>query len=374
MMRNGMAGVATSLALCGLVVADEKLLVQRGGIMGREFSEVGRLYVDDDELIHFRTDQRLYYFSHMVYVWDALEAAGVVRDGGIACSGPVRITGNYSKAQSVYNFLEEPALRGSQIMWIDRVERVQATVGGRGEAIPLFVGESLDGWSVLPADASDDPAGWTVDGGVLGGSSRPGGGTQTVLSGECFSDFELTFEYRAPWGTSASLLLRADEEGGGIALAIDHVDEGTIGFPKSAAGATRPFMLYETREERGVGAGAHVHVQFDGRSDDDALGRGGLLQCGTLGDFLNAWDGAFWNLVRVRCVGGDPEVTLWINGFQVCGFKASGVAMTESNPPPVGAVEGWVVHSSGRIGFALHSAPPGEPGLLLREVRVRRLD
>ena len=72
MMRSWTAGVLTLLILCGSALADENPLVVRGGVMGRGFSEVGKLYVDNDDLIHFRTDQRLYYFSHMYYIWDAL--------------------------------------------------------------------------------------------------------------------------------------------------------------------------------------------------------------------------------------------------------------------------------------------------------------
>ena len=122
MMRNWIAGVLAMIAL-GSLGADENPLLQRGRIDGKEFSEVGRLYVDDDKLIHFRTDQRLYYFSHMYYIWDTLAESGVVKDGKITYDKPLRITGNYSKAAYVYNFLQEPALRGSQIVWIDRIEK-----------------------------------------------------------------------------------------------------------------------------------------------------------------------------------------------------------------------------------------------------------
>ena len=88
---------ALFLAVLGCsLMADEKPLILRGQIDGKAFSEVGRLYVDNDRLIHFRTDQRLYYFSHMYYIWDALTKAGVVADGKIVHHDPIRITGNLS--------------------------------------------------------------------------------------------------------------------------------------------------------------------------------------------------------------------------------------------------------------------------------------
>ena len=175
MMRDWAAAALTLLILSAPVRADERPLVNRGGVMGREFSELGRLYIDDDGLIHFRTDQRLYYFSHMYFIWDALAAAGVVIDGKITYDQPLRITGNYSKAQSVYNFLEEPALRGSQIMWIDRVEKVELPIRGGSGLMPLFDGESLQGWSILPAVAPADTSAWKVKGNVLSGSAPAAG-------------------------------------------------------------------------------------------------------------------------------------------------------------------------------------------------------
>ncbi|MCF7765009.1 MAG: DUF1080 domain-containing protein [Verrucomicrobia bacterium] len=374
MMRHCAASLLTWFMLYGAVAAaDENPPVLRGGVMAREFSEEGRLYVDDDALIHFRTDQRLYYFSHMYYIRNALEAAGVVRDGKITCEQLLRITGNYSKAQYVYNFLEEAPLRGSQIMWIDRVEKVDPPSQGRGTPVPLFDGKSLEGWSVLPMPAPGAPSAWQVKDNVLSGSAAPVGGTGLLLSGASFTDFELSFEYRSSWRTSASLLLRADENGEGIALGMDHIDGGTIGFPKADGAASRPFKLHETREERGVGAAAHHHLQYEGRFNYDAIARDNLIQCCKLGEFLTEWDSAFWNVVRIRCSGPNPEITVWINGFQVNRFHANEVKMSDPNPAHMGAMEHFVMHPAGRIGFAVHSTQEEAPGFLLREIRVKAL-
>jgi hypothetical protein len=365
MRRSGIVSTCF-LAVLFSLRADEKPSVVRGGIDGKEFSEVGRLYVDDDKLIHFRSDQRLYYFSHMYYIWDTLAKADVVADSKIIHDKPIRITGNYSKAAYVYNSLEEPALRGSQIVWIDRVERVESLPEKEKAFKPLFDGESLKGWSSSPA--------WLVKDNVISCSAPTERGTETLISQSSHSDFELSFEYRCSWKTSASLLLRASEKGEGIALSLDHIDGGTIGFPKFAAGASRPFTLHETREQRGVGANRHYHIQYDGRFHYDAVAQNKLLECCQLNEFLREWDGAFWNIVRVRCVGLDPEVTIWINGFLVSKFKASTVVLREKTPPHIGAIERFGVHPSGHIGFAVHASQCEETEWLLREVRLVNVD
>lgn len=362
--------LVVGFALTGPVATEESPLIQRGGIMGREFSEVGRLYVEDDALIHFRTDERLYYFSHMYYIWDALAAAEVVKGGKIIYDDPLRITGNYSKAQYVYNFLEEPALRGSQIMWIDRVDKVDTSNDEEEAFTSLFDGESLTDWSIAPTDSKA----WKVEGKVLSGSATSANAASSLISEAAFTDFELAFEYRCSWQTSASILLRSNAKGEGIALSLDHIDEGTVGFPKSAVGASRPFMLYEIREERGVGAEAHLHLQYDGRLNDDAAAHESSLHPCDLREFLKEWDAASWNLVKIRCIGSKPEVLVWINGFLICRFNASRVPMSEANPSHLGAIEKYVVHPSGRIGFAVHSSKLDAPGLLLREIHVKALE
>jgi len=370
MMRRGI-GILCALilaVLCSLEAA-EKPLVQRGRIDGRDFSEVGRLYVDDDKLIHFRTDQRLYYFSHMYYIWDALAKAGVIEEGKIVDHNPIRITGNYSKAAAVYDFGEEPALRGSQIVWIDRVEKGE--IGDETQTVmeSLFDGKSFDGWEISPASSLDAPT-WEIKDGVLSASAPSDGVSAKLIGRSSYTDFELTFEYRSSWGNSASLVLRSNEKGEGIALSLDHIDEGTIGLPKSATVASRPFALFETREKRGVGATTHYHVHYDGRLNYDAVTRDKFLECASLNEFLKEWDGAGWNLVRVRCVGAEPEVTVWISGFLVRKFKPSTVVLREKNPVHIGAIENRAVHSEGRVGFVVHSMLDSESEFLLRELRV----
>jgi hypothetical protein len=344
MTRSNIVSALFLIALFSLQ-AEEKPLVVRSGIDGKAFSEVGRLYVDDDKLIHFRSDQGLYYFSHMYYIWDTLATAGMVADGKILYDKPIRITGNYSKAAYVYNFLEEPAMRGRQIMWIDSIEKLDNQAAKENA---LFHGDSLKGWS------ASSPA-WVIKEGVISCSAS----SETLLSEPSYRDFELSFEYRSTWGISASLLLRATEKGDGIAVSLDHLDKGIIGFPRSAAGSSKPFMLFETRETRGVGKDRHHHIQYDGRLNaDHAPASDHLLEHCRIDEFLREWDGAFWNIVKIRCVGAEPEITVWINGFLISRFQA------------IGAIAKSKVHPSGRLGFAIHAAPSEDAVFELRELRI----
>ncbi len=177
-------------------------------------------------------------------------------------------------------------------MWIDRVEKVELPPAEQSVQGDSLRRQEPEGLVNDPAAAGTISTSWEVKENVLLCSPVSLDRTQMLISETDCADFELSFEYRASWQTSASILLRANKDGEGIALSLDHVDEGTCGFPKSAAGASRPFMLYQTREEQGVGATAHFHIQYDGRVNYDAVARDKLLQCCTLGDFLNAWDGS----------------------------------------------------------------------------------
>ena len=300
----------------------------------------------------------------MYYIWDTLAKSGAVANGKIINQKPIRITGNYSKAAYVYNFLEEPAMRGSQIIWIDQIENVETPKEVEKVFTPLFDGESLKGWSKSQA--------WSVKDKALSCSALKTDVTAALMSESSHTDFELSFEYRSSWGNSASILLRANEKGEGIALSLDHIDGGNIGFPKSAAGASRPFTLYKKREQRGVGAKTHYHVQYDGRPSYDSVARDKLINCSNIHEFLREWDGAFWNVVRVRCVGDDPVITVWINGFQVNKFKANTIDLREKNPAHIGAIENFAANPSGRVGVVVHATTHDEPEFLLREVRIAK--
>jgi len=149
------------------------------------------------------------------------------------------------------------------------------------------------------------------------------------------------------------------------------------GFPRPSrqkqipsSGASRPFALYEKRDKRGVGAKTHDHVQYDGLSSYDAVARDKLINCTKIHEFLREWDGAFWNVVRVRCVGDDPVITVWINGFQINTFKANAIDLREKNPVHIGAIENFVVHPSGRIAVVVHAMSHEDSEFLLREIRI----
>ncbi|MFT4546718.1 MAG: hypothetical protein ACI8XO_002378 [Verrucomicrobiales bacterium] len=347
-------------------------LVRRGGLSGREFSEVGTLYLESDQKIHFRSSQKVYFLSHMYYIAGTLEKAGVVSKGKIVYDQPIRITGVVSKSEANRDFFVEPALRGNQIVWMDRVEKLLEPEELARKCHPIFNGKNLDGWSVEPSSNDDDPS-WSVQDGSLAISSPVAQSGGRLMTDASYRDFELSFEYRSTWGNSASLSLRANEEGEGIGLGLDHVDGGNVGLPKSIAGCCGPFSLYETRITHGIGKGATFTIQYDGRIGYDGIAKDNLLEVCGLREYLTEWDGAYWNLVRVRCVGDKPIVTVWINGLLVCRFDAGTVSMQQKNPVQIGGIEKFLVNPEGRIGFEVHSTTSEKPEFLLREVRLEAL-
>ena len=371
-MIRSRAMIWVLLVLSAVFCGAEDPLVQRGSIDGREFSEIGKLYLEQDQQVHFRSTSKLYFFSHMYYIGEALKEAGVVSDGKIIYEKPIRITGNYSKAAAVYDFLEEAPLRGHQIVWIDQVEKSLETEGFAQTPRPLFNGKNLTGWSVR-LSAGDDAAPWSVMDGAITHSMLPGSFDKRLMTDDSYRDFELSFEYRSSWSTSASLLIRANDQGEGIGLSLDHTDRGHVGLPKSSQGSCRPFSLHETRTKIGFGKTERDRLQYDGRFEYDGVGKGKLLEICQLHEFLKEWDGAYWNVVKVRCVGAEPLVTVWVNGFLICRFNAATVTLDHQNPVPIGGVEKYVINLAGRIGFVVHSTGSEEPNFLSREIKIEAL-
>lgn len=356
-------------ALFSAMGSAQNTLVSRGGIDGKEFSEIGQLYLGEDQKVHFRSRQKLYFFSHMYYIGEALEKSGVLSSGKISYDQPIRISGNYSKAAAVYDFLIEAPLRGHQIVWIDRVEKVSKPEELTRKGRSLFNGKNLAGWTVAPSSKAD-PSPWTVHDGSISSSSPIGRSGQRLMTDASYRDFELSFEYRSTWGNSASLFIRANGEGEGIGLSLDHLDGGHVGFPKSSSGTCSPLTLHETRTTIGFGKNESYRLQYDGRLEFDGIAVGKLLEICKLPEFLREWDGAYWNVVKVRCVGPEPIVTVWVNEFLICRFHAETVSRQQKNPNPIGGIKTYRVNPEGRIGFALHSTGPDDPVFALREIRL----
>ena len=73
-----------------------------------------------------------------------------------------------------------------------------------GEAIPLFNGRSLGGWTTQGGGQNK----WTVQNGIL----RNAGGGANLVSTEKFGDFKLSVQFRYPKGSNSGIYLRGRYE------------------------------------------------------------------------------------------------------------------------------------------------------------------
>lgn len=89
-----------------------------------------------------------------------------------------------------------------------------STAGADDNAIQLFDGKSLDGWTTRSGESVT--TGWTVEDGMLVRSSRGG----SIYTAKEYGDFDLSFEWRiAPRGNS------------GVKYRVAHYKKGVYGNP-----------------------------------------------------------------------------------------------------------------------------------------------
>jgi len=212
----------------------------------------------------------------------------------------------------------------------------------------LFDGRSLAGWharprvygtvwpggpavhevaSWVPADyneaAERHPALWDVDDGKIVGCQDPDhpGWGGYLVSDETFGDFELELQMWPDWPADTGVMLRRrDHTWEGIQVLVDHRKSGSIGgFFGNGVGSFHavPYVLDVERD----GAGLPIRlVEEDVSTSQEPMTaekRNLLRRRGDVEEFLDAWNWADWNHLRVRCIGAKPVITTWVNGVFV---------------------------------------------------------
>jgi hypothetical protein len=100
--------------------------------------------------------------------------------------------------------------------------------------IRMFDGESLAGWSVMPAGAAEA---WTVQDGMIVGDGDKGRSYLTYNNKE-IADFELKFSYRFPGKGNSGVSIRARiDETKKRGFQSYHADLGHVGIGKQVLGA-----------------------------------------------------------------------------------------------------------------------------------------
>jgi hypothetical protein len=251
--------------------------------------------------------------------------------------------------------------------------------------VSLFDGSSLAGWhrapriygnlypggpSVLewfdsigldrPVNPEDHPARWYVqDGAIVGEQDSPGSGYGGYLvSDDAFGDFELKLDARPDWPADTGIMVRRRRDSwDGFQILLDHRESGGIGGFFGNGLASFSAVPFAIRAQRNA-AGAVVGIIADDPATStepvtqDKIDR--LSYAADVDDFLAVWKWDDWNEFRIRCVGGLPVITTWINGLKIAQLDTATIDSENYDPDAVLSLLG----KQGHIALEVHDNDP----------------
>lgn len=219
--------------------------------------------------------------------------------------------------------------------------------------VPLFDGETLAGWRVIPRvygavypggpdlseffalrrvtpppDPERHPPIWqVVDGALVGTQGTPGYGGY-LITDAAFGDFDLAIELRPDWPADTGIMLRRrPDDWAGFQVLVDHRPSGGIGgfFGNGLASfSALPFAVDAIVDDSGrpIGLRPDDPATSVERVTEEKISR--LAYAADVQDFLQVWRWGEWNELRVRCVGGAlPTITTWINGVKIAALDTA---------------------------------------------------
>lgn len=215
--------------------------------------------------------------------------------------------------------------------------------------MPIFDGETLDGWHVSAetnhSRASDHKSGgaWAVeDSAIVGTQDVPGNGG-IVITDEAYGDFEVVLEMNNDYGPDSGLFLRSTEDGKAYQAMIDYHEDGTL------------MGVYG----EGLGGTPNVrNFRFGERPEDIEPVEAPTPLPVLVPSWPLFWRHGQWNELRARIVGNPPTITTWINGVKMMEWTE-----TEERHPDEGGIA-LQVHGGGDY--------TGEY-VRYRNIRVKRL-
>lgn len=191
---------------------------------------------------------------------------------------------------------------------------------GPDDSVPLFDGETLDGWKTS-GGRYDGDARWSVEEGAIVGRQGPGKAGGLLYTDRPYRNFIIALETKIDYPFDSGVFLRMVPPGGGKGqqVTIDHRPGGEIG----------------------------------------AIYADGFLEHTETGEALFRRDA--WSEVVVRCVGRDAHVTAWLNSELLVDYVT----------PP--GSEGFA--EEGLIGLQVHGGgdTPDSQRAMFRNVRLREL-
>jgi hypothetical protein len=278
-----------------------------------------------------------------------------------------------------YPLSRRQALAAAGTLLVSATELVAQDSRQEAGATLLFDGRTLSGWHTNPQPVGHGTGGlWQVeagghaDSGVLTGQQDPPGSGNggLLLTDKKFGDFELTLEMNPDWGPCSGVFFRCTDAGAGFQMYVDYHDGGNIGHllgEMPGAFAMKPFKF------NGVLDGSGKLSQLVPAADLPAMKwpPGVYESTCTLEDFLAAWKVGEWNAARIRCVGAQPKISVWINQLQVCRFNGETCTLPAYDKDRVLKQLG----PQGSIGLQVHGGKDWPQGTKCRwrNIRIREL-
>ncbi|WOO40601.1 DUF1080 domain-containing protein [Rubellicoccus peritrichatus] len=251
---------------------------------------------------------------------------------------------------------------------------------------PIFNGQSLEGWHIMEREADDTyyatEENFFVKDGVLHcfqtQPSRKGG---LILSDDEYGDFELIIDVKSDWGCDSGIFLRCTEDGRGIQVLNDYLQNGCIGFlfgQGTGAYISRPIRLYGHPDSQDA-ENVFAKDIYDGVEIDN------LTYSIGASEWNKVWRHGEWNTLKIRCTGSEPVVTTWVNGVKIMEMDGSDYQARHLNHENV---QNWdqpsawdsekvqrITGNRGSIALQIHPGGRWKPGgsAMYRNIRIREL-
>ncbi|MDP6518549.1 MAG: FAD:protein FMN transferase [Planctomycetota bacterium] len=187
--------------------------------------------------------------------------------------------------------------------------------------LPVFDGETLDGWTTR-GGRYDGNALWTVEDGAITGREGPGGAGGLLYTERAYADLELELEMRISWPFDSGIFPRMVPDKKGVQLTIDYRPGGEVG---------------------GVYSEGFLQHNKDG---------------------LEQFKRDSWNHFELRLTGAEMHLEAWMNGAPLCDYRL----------PEDGEFRSGFARA-GLLGLQVHGSAGAPEGSVVqfRDIRIREL-
>jgi hypothetical protein len=222
------------------------------------------------------------------------------------------------------------------------------------EAVEAAIEKTLSWHRSRDSEAHRHVGYWNVVSGAIEGGQNPPGSRlgAYLMTEEEYGDFELEYEMRPDWQTDTGVLIRQHKVGTiGIQVLCDHRPAGGIGgFFTNGLGN---YLAAPVVVDGDMGEDFKVENLREGNIETD-FPRAKVSNAATYEQFREVWNVNEWNRFRVRCIGANPVLTVWINNLEIATLDTADTGIPGYDP----AIIEQRVGRRGRIGLEVHNNDP----------------